>query len=447
MITIDRVTRQMKIPDKEKILGVVSDEDSHTLYFTCASILDQNFDLTTANIYINYRRSDGEIGQYMVTDKSVVKGTCTFSWLVSRAAYTQKGTVDFIVCMKIVDEDGIVQKEWNTTLGHLTVLEGLEPEGEIPIPPADTDLISQLMNYVKSTVDQAEADINSTKTSAIEALDQKETEISDAIDDKIADLNTLGVVHPNLLINSDFKSGIINQRGFDNTTITGWSKKGTIDRWIFSGSGDATAEIDTDSMSISGDSSLIQTLSQQCQPGIYTVATNITDLTGTLKISLVYTDDTTIDSTVSGTGLFVHTFEATKAVKGVMFRCNGASSSFTFDSIKLEKGSIFTGMPQWDETTELLKCKRHFQQYYRYPIFKTSSTTNVSYFVPVSFQVEMAKMPTITKVEILNGSNASETGANINSSVLSVNNIVKIQLDKTIGETGYFTFYLDAEIY
>ena len=147
----------------------------------------------------------------MVTDKSVVKGTCTFSWLVSRAAYTQKGTVDFIVCMKIVDEDGIVQKEWNTTLGHLTVLEGLEPEGEIPIPPADTDLISQLMNYVKSTVDQAEADINSTKTSAIEALDQKETEISDAIDDKIADLNTLGVVHPNLLINSDFKSGIINQ--------------------------------------------------------------------------------------------------------------------------------------------------------------------------------------------------------------------------------------------
>ena len=170
MITIDRVTRQMKIPDKEKILGVVSDEDSHTLYFTCASILDQNFDLTTANIYINYRRSDGEIGQYMVTDKSVVKGSCTFSWLVSRAAYTQKGTVDFIVCMKIVDEDGVVQKEWNTTLGHLTVLEGLEPEGEIPIPPADTDLISQLMNQVIQLTQEATDEINEVKNQTIEEI-------------------------------------------------------------------------------------------------------------------------------------------------------------------------------------------------------------------------------------------------------------------------------------
>ena len=168
--------------------------------------------------------------------------------------------------------------------------------------------------------------------------------------------------NPNILDNADFKSGIINQREFEDTTITGWSKKPTVDRWIFSGSGNATAQISADSMRISGDSSLIQTLSQQYPSGTYTVAANIRALTGTLKISLVYSDDTSIDETVSGIGLFVHTFEATKAVKAVMFRCDGSGSSFAFDSIKLEKGSVYTGMPVWNKVEELNKCLYYFEK-------------------------------------------------------------------------------------
>lgn len=192
----------------------------------------------------------------------------------------------------------------------------------------------------------------------------------------------------NLLDNADFKSGIINQRNFENTTITGWSKKATVDRWIFSGANNATAEINVDSMGIVGDSSLIQTLSQQYPSGTYTVAANIIALTGTLKISLVYSDDTTVDEMVGDTGLFVHTFAAIKAVKAVMFRCDGSSSSFAFDSIKLEKGSVYTGMPVWNYEIELLKCMRKFQiQEIAETIWSDVtgqiSTRSINYFVPM----------------------------------------------------------------
>lgn len=217
---------------------------------------------------------------------------------------------------------------------------------------------------------------------------------------------------PNLLDNADFKSGIINQRCFESTTITGWSEKPTVDRWIFSGSGNATAEIDTDSMSISGDSGLIQTLRQEYHPGTYTVATNITELSGTLEISLVYSDDTSIDETVSGTGLFIHTFETTKSVKSVMFRCVGASSSFTFDSIKLEKGSVYTGMPQWDYVDELLNCQRFF-----YPLgggwvgmFPARSDAN-THSIYIQTPVIMRTIPTLI---VKDGSDSSNALAYLN---------------------------------
>lgn len=261
---------------------------------------------------------------------------------------------------------------------------------------------------------------------------------------------------PNLLDNADFRSGIINQRGFDNTTITGWSKKGTIDRWIFSGSGNATAEIDTDSMSISGDSSLIQTLSQQYQPGTYTAATNITDLTGTLKISLVYSDDTSIDETISGIGLFVHTFEATKDVKAIMFRCVGASSSFTFDSIKLEKGSVFTGMPQWDFALEWFKCQR-----YLYIVVDSSilnarydgSNLCINFKTPMSFVNKPSIIHNNAKFGVTSFNGSYE---NHNVSDFTVNtydggniNIIKPSSNPTRYGMAIVVngFYLDAEIY
>lgn len=165
---------------------------------------------------------------------------------------------------------------------------------------------------------------------------------------------------PNLLDNADFRSGIINQRGFTTETVTGWQKIGTIDRWIFSGAGNAVATLDDTEISISGDSSLIQTLSDIAPIGTYTLATTIESLSGALKVGLTFSDDTSETVDVESTGLFVHTFTTTKTIKSIIFRCNGSGSSFSFSGAKLEKGSIFTGMPTFDYTREILNCQRYF---------------------------------------------------------------------------------------
>lgn len=201
---------------------------------------------------------------------------------------------------------------------------------------------------------------------------------------------------PNLLDNADFKSGIINQRGFTTETLTGWSEKGTIDRWIFSGSGNATATVDDTKVSISGDSSLIQTLNKVAPIGTYTLATTIESLSGTLKVGLIFLDDSSETVDVESTGLFVHTFTTTKAVKSVIFRCYGAESSFSFSGAKLEQGSVFTGMPVWNESIEMLKCRR-----YLYTIggawgnmfFARADETHIYVYIPIPTPME--KTPTL----------------------------------------------------
>lgn len=212
---------------------------------------------------------------------------------------------------------------------------------------------------------------------------------------------------PNLLDNADFKSGIINQRNFVTQTVTGWAKKGTIDRWIFSGSGNATATLDDTKVSISGDSSLIQTLDKVAPIGTYTLATKIESLSGTLKVGLIFSDDSSATVDVESIGLFVHTFTTSKGVKSVMFRCDGAESNFSFSGAKLETGSIFTSMPQWDEQIEYLKCRKYFYTLgggWNNMFHARTDENYISIYIPIL--TPMAKTPSL--VDYANESSSSK---------------------------------------
>lgn len=211
---------------------------------------------------------------------------------------------------------------------------------------------------------------------------------------------------PNLLDNADFRSGIINQRGFTTETVTGWQKIGTIDRWIFSGAGNAMATLDDTEISISGDSSLIQTLSDIAPIGTYTLATTIESLSDTLKVGLIFSDDTSETVDVESTGLFVHTFTTTKTIKSIIFRCNGSESSFSFSGAKLEKGSIFTGMPQWNETIETLKCRRYLYTLggsWNNMFFARTDENYITVYIPIP--TPMARTPAL----ITYGNDVSQT--------------------------------------
>ena len=124
-LTIDAEARKISIPSRIKNLGVESDADVKRLYFKIQKQYGE-MDFTKADIRINFVNANGEGDAYAVTDKQVEGGTVTFSWLVGRNATEYKGDVCFIVCAKISSAEGVVEKEFNTTLASLPVLEGKE---------------------------------------------------------------------------------------------------------------------------------------------------------------------------------------------------------------------------------------------------------------------------------------------------------------------------------
>ena len=145
-LTIDPESRKITIPSRIKNLGVESDADVKRLYFKIQKQYGE-MDFTKADIRINFANANGEGDYYPVADKQVEGGTVTFSWLVGRNATEYKGDVCFIVCAKISDIEGIVKKEFNTTLASLPVLEGKETTQQIV--QQYPDIIEQILKRLE----------------------------------------------------------------------------------------------------------------------------------------------------------------------------------------------------------------------------------------------------------------------------------------------------------
>ena len=125
VLVINNDLRTITIPQTVKMLGVESDEDVLRLHFRMPKTYGET-DLSEFVIRINYINAKGIGDIYTVSDTSIVDDTITFSWLISRNATAYKGSVRFIVCLKLYDETGLLIKEYNTTVSSLPVLEGLE---------------------------------------------------------------------------------------------------------------------------------------------------------------------------------------------------------------------------------------------------------------------------------------------------------------------------------
>ena len=125
VLTIDNDLRTIAIPEDVAILGVESDDDVHRLRFRMPKMCGE-FDLSEFKLRVNIMNAGNEPDLYEVKDKAVEGEAITFSWLVGRTAAKYKGDVKFSVCAKLMDKDGVVQQEFNTTPAKLPVLEGLE---------------------------------------------------------------------------------------------------------------------------------------------------------------------------------------------------------------------------------------------------------------------------------------------------------------------------------
>ena len=285
--------------------------------------------------------------------------------------------------------------------------------------------------------------------SNIMGADYKEGHYPLSFDENYKAKVDLNSSNPNLLDNADFKSGIINQRGKEEynygVTTGATGNKDTIDRWI---SNCTKVSVENGKIHIEYDNStaysyLQQKLSSVCD-GDYTLYVKVSNVTeGSMFIAFDGNQSDKLD--ISDDGEYVHTFKNVNN-QDLLVLFVGTGFKGDIECIKLEKGSVFTGMPQWNETDELLKCKRYLRIYDRYPMFFTTQHV-VTGFVPISFDPPMHKIPSISATEVLNSS-ASPVSRQITQATVTKNNMTNIRLDSALGDTaGYISLICDAEMY
>ena len=173
-LIISNDLRTIAIPSSVKNLGVESDDDVLRLNFKMPRYIG-NIDLSVFSIRINYLNAEGEGDIYTVSDAVSSSEYITFSWLVGPNATKYKGDTKFNICMRTTLSDGTVDREYNTTIASLPVLEGLEvDEGYLE---TYTDLLEQWRRELFGIGDTEEAAIRAVSKAEQEAIANKGAEV------------------------------------------------------------------------------------------------------------------------------------------------------------------------------------------------------------------------------------------------------------------------------
>ena len=178
-LVISNDFRTINIPSSVPNLGVEYDDDVLRLDFKMPRYVSDT-DLSEFSIRINYINAQGETDVYTVRDKAVNNQYITFSWLVGPTATRYKGTTKFNVCAKTTLADYTVDKEFNTTIASLPVLEGLEVDEAVVSDY--TDVIEQWRQELFGIGDTEEASIRAAGQKELDAIDVAGQKELDAID-------------------------------------------------------------------------------------------------------------------------------------------------------------------------------------------------------------------------------------------------------------------------
>ena len=260
---------------------------------------------------------------------------------------------------------------------------------------------------------------------------------------------------PNILTNSDFKSGIINQKNATSYTGLG-TTLATIDMWISYG---INVGLNATSVRFINRDTSYHTIRQKYDVNLlkdekYTVYMKVISLVGTVYIN-PKTDKTKLQKVVNGENIY--TFVAGEP-SGVNVQNNEfiigleAGAEVEIQCLKLEKGLHFTGMPTWDYSNEFEKCWKHFRAYKGSAndvIAITISDQNGTFMLPYDIG-NMAKKPKVTKNGVWTVSGDVYAEANTHS--VYENSVIFISTIKETIIQVYFNsnssyIYIDAYDY
>lgn len=123
ILVIDEDLRIVTIPGIALAIGAEGDKDVNRLWFKMNRTY-RGTDLSVFTPRINYNNAAGKPYFYVSSDMTIEGNSLLFSWLVGRSAAEEKGTVEFSVCMQLLQDSAVV-KEFNTTTATMQCLRSI----------------------------------------------------------------------------------------------------------------------------------------------------------------------------------------------------------------------------------------------------------------------------------------------------------------------------------
>lgn len=188
-IHVDVNTRQITIPESQKLFGVESDADVEVKHIVIdGRYADGNRDLSKLAWRVVYRNAKKGSGYYLIPSVVANKNSIEMDWLIKRSVVAYKGTVDFILCAFATTSSGEVTPEWNSTLGQGIVLKGLETSA-IDIGKESVDELSKIL-YETVTAKDVTVSAASNATANAENAAASAKKAQDVADSLPADYTT-----------------------------------------------------------------------------------------------------------------------------------------------------------------------------------------------------------------------------------------------------------------
>ena len=129
--SIDSNTREIIFLDNSECFGVEFDKNTQRIEFSCPKIVGDNLDLTKCTCRINYMNAKGFRDSYLIDDILVDGDNITFTWALKSKVTAGRGICLFIFCARQLNENGVIEKEWNTTVAKASIKRGLETNSHI----------------------------------------------------------------------------------------------------------------------------------------------------------------------------------------------------------------------------------------------------------------------------------------------------------------------------
>ena len=226
----------------------------------------------------------------------------------------------------------------------------------------------------------------------------------------------------NLLINADFRYGVINQKGENSYTSTNYNKKCGVCAWVLNGR-NATQTVASKYLELKETTEqawFYQKINYALLNTSYTFAVYVKSISGNAKIKIENYPNKIAEKTLVK-GLNTLTFNSGNFDNFTAFiELNIATVQIEY--IKLEQGAEYSGMPVWDEANELDRCLEVYQ------VFTKDELRLISYYNAIggptpsyalNFKRLMRKIPTIVGTwDVRDGTTVQILGSNISLSEL-----------------------------